>query len=165
MISKLPSFGFYPSLCSLISNFLYDRYIAAVVDGYCFFPKPINNSVPKGSVLSHTLFLLFINDLLDLTQCLIYLCADDSTLHFSKSFSRRPNQKQVNDSHGDTTECLISNFFLNFRLKQKKTCCSIPQKLNSFIYPLDKIFQTPSLLLVSFETLPESVFLSSYDLN
>ena len=37
LISKLPSYGFYPSLCTFISSLLSDRSIASVVDGYCFF--------------------------------------------------------------------------------------------------------------------------------
>ncbi|WP_435321316.1 reverse transcriptase domain-containing protein, partial [Klebsiella pneumoniae] len=89
LVSKLPSFGFYPSLCTFISSLLSDRSIAAVVDGHSSSPKSINSGVPHGSVLSPTLFLLFINDLLNLTQCPIHSYADDSTLHFSTSFSRR----------------------------------------------------------------------------
>ena len=54
LIYKLPSFGFYLSLCCFISNFLSDRSIAAVVDGHCSSPKPINSGVPQGSVLSPT---------------------------------------------------------------------------------------------------------------
>ncbi len=62
LLSKLPSFGFYPSLCSFISSFLSGRSISAVVDGQCSSPKPINSCVPQVSVPSPTLFLLFIND-------------------------------------------------------------------------------------------------------
>ena len=65
LMSKLPSYGFYPFICTFFSNFLSDSSIAAVVDGHCSSPKTINS----GSVLSSTLFLLFINDLLNLTQC------------------------------------------------------------------------------------------------
>ncbi len=89
LISKLPSSGFYPSLCTFILSFLSDRSIATVVDGHCSSSKPINSGVPRGSVLSPTLFLLFINDLVILTQCLIQSYADDSTLHYSTSFNRR----------------------------------------------------------------------------
>ncbi len=59
LLSKLPSFGFYPFLCSFISSFLSDRSISSVVDGNCSSPKPINSGVPQGSVLLLTLFLLF----------------------------------------------------------------------------------------------------------
>ncbi len=52
LLSKLPSFGFYPSLCSFISSFPSRRSISAVVDGHCSSPKPINSGVPQSSVLS-----------------------------------------------------------------------------------------------------------------
>ena len=44
LISKLTSYGFYPSLCT--SSFLSDHSIAAVVDGHCSSPKTINSGVP-----------------------------------------------------------------------------------------------------------------------
>ena len=109
LISKLPSYGFYPSLCTFISSFLSDRSIAVVVDGHCSSSKPINSGVPQGSVLSPTLFLLFINDLLSLTQCPIHSYADDSTLHFSTSFTRRPSQEEVHNSRRDAIEHLTSD--------------------------------------------------------
>ncbi len=112
MISKFPSFGFYPSLCSHISNFLSDRSITAVVDGHCSSPKSINSGVPQGSVLSPTLFLLFINDLPNLTQCPIHSFADDSTLHFSTFFPRRPSSLQLEASRRDAIERLTSDLSL-----------------------------------------------------
>src|SRR6201990_1347100 len=56
LISKLPSFGIYPSLCDPLSDFLSGRSIAAVVDGHRSSFKSINSGVPQGSVLSPTLF-------------------------------------------------------------------------------------------------------------
>ncbi len=55
LLSKLPSYGFYPALCSFLSSFLSGRSIAAVVDGHCSAPKPINSGVSQGSALSPTL--------------------------------------------------------------------------------------------------------------
>ncbi len=81
LLSKLPSCGFYPALCSFLSSFLSGRSIAAVVYGHCSTSKPIDSGVPQGSVLSPTLFLLFINDL-SLTNCPIHSYADDTSALF-----------------------------------------------------------------------------------
>src|SRR6201990_693809 len=89
LISQLPSFGIYPSFCDLISNFLSGLSIAAIVDGHRSSFKPINSGVPQGSVLSPTLFLLFINDL-SVTSSPIHSYADDSTLYYSFQFERPP---------------------------------------------------------------------------
>ncbi len=96
LLSKLPSNGFYPSLCSFISSFLSDQSISAVVDGHCSTPKTINSGVPQGSVLLSTLFLLFINDLSS-TQNLLYAYTDDSTLHYSTHFRHRPTQQELHN--------------------------------------------------------------------
>ena len=82
------------------------------MDGHCSSPKTINSDVPQGSVLSPTLFLLFINDLLNLTHCPIYSNADDTTLHFSTSYKRRPTQQELNDSRRDAIGRLTSNISL-----------------------------------------------------
>ncbi len=109
LISKLPSYGFYSSFCTFILSFLSDRSIATVVDSHCCSSKPINSGVPQGSVLSPTLFLLFINDLLRLPQCPIHYYADDSTLHYSTSFIRLPSLQELNTSRRDARELLTSD--------------------------------------------------------
>ena len=111
LISKLPFYGFYLSHCTYISSFLSERSIAAVVDGHCS-SKTINSGVPQSSVLSPTLFLLFINDLLNLTQCPIQSYADDTTLHFSLLYNRHPTQEKLNDSRRDAIGRLISDLSL-----------------------------------------------------
>ena len=91
LLAKLPSFGFTPSLTKLIASFLSDHSISVVVDGTTSASFSVSSGVPQGSVLSPTLFLLFINDLLTSPTSLIHAFADDSTLHKSSSFSSQPS--------------------------------------------------------------------------
>ena len=91
LLAKLPSFGFTPSLTKLIASFLSDRSISVVVDGATSASFSVSSGVPQGSVLSPTLFLLFINDLLTSPTSLIHAFADDSALHKSSSFPSQPS--------------------------------------------------------------------------
>ena len=78
-----------------VSSFLRDRSIRVVIDGVSSDEYMINAGVPQGSVLSPSLFLIFINDLLVQTMNPIYSFADDSNLVHSYSFDRRPNLPEV----------------------------------------------------------------------
>ena len=96
LISKILSLGIYPPHCGLLSDFLSGRSIATVVDCHRSSFKYINNCVPQGSVLSLTLFPLFINGLLSVTSSSIYCYADDYTLHDSFSIWNAPLPTAVN---------------------------------------------------------------------
>ena len=109
LLAKLPSYGFTPSLCKLISSFLSDRFISVVVDGATSVPFPINSGVPQGSVLSPTLFLLFINDLLHSTSCPLHAFADDSTLHISSTFASQPTSDARTESRTSMSLAVNSN--------------------------------------------------------
>lgn len=56
LISKLLSYGFYPSVCIFASSFLPDLAFATTRDGHSSSLKSINSSVPLGSVLSLIIF-------------------------------------------------------------------------------------------------------------
>merc|ERR1712121_209 len=81
-----------PSLCNLISSYLSCRSISVVVDG-ATSTFQISSGVPQGSVLSPTLFLLFINDLLDASSIPSYSYADDTTCHISSNFRSQPTSE------------------------------------------------------------------------
>ncbi len=72
--------------------------------------QPINNDVLLGSVLSPTLFLLVINDLLSINNWPTHSYADDSTLQSSTSFDRRPTSQDLQDSRLELAEHLTSKF-------------------------------------------------------
>nr|CAH7759086.1 unnamed protein product [Callosobruchus chinensis] len=80
LLNKLPSYGLPVKLCDSLADFLSDRKITVVVDGFSSSFHNINVGVPQGSVLAPTLFLLHINDLLSSTANPIHSFADDSTL-------------------------------------------------------------------------------------
>ena len=109
LLSKLPSFGIPPNLCTLIKSFLTDRSISVRVDGHTSPSAPINSGVPQGSVLSPTLFLLFINDLLSCTNNPIHSYADDSTLHMSKVFDSAADSTQHLDESRRSVELSLSD--------------------------------------------------------
>ena len=98
LLAKLPAYGFTPSFCKLISSFLSNRFISAVVDGATSASFPVSSGVPQGSVLSPTLFLLFINDLLHATASDVHSFADDSNLHKSSSFQCQPSSNARSQS-------------------------------------------------------------------
>ncbi|KAG4072862.1 hypothetical protein HA402_002605 [Bradysia odoriphaga] len=96
LLRKLSAFGTDPSLCRWIESFLADRSIQVVLDGAVSERTTINAGVPQGSVISPVLFLIYINDLLALTSNPIHSFADDSTLHHSYVFDKRPTKVETN---------------------------------------------------------------------
>ena len=81
LLHKLTSQGISGQIFGLISSFLSNRRLWVVLDGKCSQEYPVNAGVPEGSILCPTLFLLYINDLLDDVICNIAIYADDSTLY------------------------------------------------------------------------------------
>jgi len=63
-----------------------------VLDGFFSKKFKINAGVPQGSIISPTLFIIFINDLLSTTAMRkVHSFAADSTLDFMYSFEKSGN--------------------------------------------------------------------------
>ena len=80
LLHKLKSYGISGQIFGLISSFLSNRQLRVVLDGKSSQEYPVNSGVPRVSILGLTLFLMYINDLLDDVICNSAIYADDSTL-------------------------------------------------------------------------------------
>ena len=80
LLHKLKSYGISGQIFGLISSFLSNRQLQVVLDGKYSQEYPVIAGVSQGSSLVPTLFLLYINDLLD-NICNIAIYPDDTTLY------------------------------------------------------------------------------------
>ena len=80
LFHKLKSYGISGQVLGLILSFLSNRQLQVVLDGKSSQEYSVNFVVPQGSTIGPTLFLLYINDLLDYVICNIAIYADDTTL-------------------------------------------------------------------------------------
>ena len=80
LLHKLKSYGISGQIFGLIFSFLSNRWFRVVLDGKSSQKYPVNAGVPRGSILGPTPFLLYINDLPDVT-CNIAIYANDTTLY------------------------------------------------------------------------------------
>ena len=81
LLPKLTSYGISGQIIRLISSFLSNRQLRVVLDGKPSQEYPVNAGVSQGFIRGPTLFMLYINDLLDdvISNSAIY--ADDTTLY------------------------------------------------------------------------------------
>ncbi len=77
LLHKLKAYGIRDKFLTLISSYLQNRKIRVRVNGAFSDPSPdnfINCGVPQGSLLGPLFFLLYINDLPDMLQCIVLIC-------------------------------------------------------------------------------------------
>ena len=84
LLHKLKPYGISGQIFGLISSFLNNRQLQAVLEGKSSQEYPVNAGVPQGSILGPALFLLYINDLPDDVICDIVIYTDDTT-RYSKA--------------------------------------------------------------------------------
>ena len=77
-------------------SYLSNRYQYVSINGYESGLAAINSGVPEGSVLGLLLFLLYINDLIQVVKfCKVHHFADDTNLLYLSNSTKKLN-KQVN---------------------------------------------------------------------
>ena len=80
-LHKLKSYGISGQIFGLTSSFLSNGRLWVVLDGTSSQEYSFHNGVSQGSILGPTLFLLYINDLVDDVIYGIAIYADDTTLY------------------------------------------------------------------------------------
>jgi hypothetical protein len=81
LISKLEHYGIRGLPLSLIKDYLTNRSQCVSYNGVISTDLPIITGVPQGSILGPLLFILYINDIVNVSTLFqIFLFADDTTL-------------------------------------------------------------------------------------
>jgi hypothetical protein len=81
LLYKLSTLQFLISLIKLISSFLSQRKFGFSVEGEMSTPRDIQAGVPQSSVLSPTLYSLYINDAPQTPGVYLGLFADDTCIY------------------------------------------------------------------------------------
>ena len=83
LLSKLSSYKLHDSIIEWINNFLSDRHQRVRIGGEFSCWAKVLSGIPQGSILGPLLFIIFINDFVDICSDSIkmYLFADDANMY------------------------------------------------------------------------------------
>jgi len=81
LLSKLEAYGIRHNLLSWLRNFLLNRLQRVAINGCLSDWVNVQSGVPQGSVPGPLLFILYVNDILDLIESKARLFADDTKIY------------------------------------------------------------------------------------
>jgi hypothetical protein len=81
LLYKLSELKFSISLIKLINSFLSPRKFRVSVEGELSVPRDVQAGVPQGSILSPTLYRIYINDMPQTPGVYLSLFADDNSVY------------------------------------------------------------------------------------
>jgi len=81
LISKLEALGIRDNLSMWLLNFLSNCLQRVVLNGHLSSWVPVVSGVPQGSVLGPLLFILYVNDIPDMTECNVRMFANDTKIY------------------------------------------------------------------------------------
>ena len=120
LLFKLSRTGLSLPILRWFENYLSNRYQCVNIKGISFTWLPISSGVQQGSVLGPLLFLIFINDIIDVVKyCNINLFADDTCVYYSYA-KREEGAKLINEDLENILKW-SKHWLINFNTDKTKT--------------------------------------------
>ena len=114
LVQKLPHYGLTKDTTQWIECYLSNRSQKCTVNDITSSCLDIKCGVPQGSILGPLLFLLYINDIVDVLECTkCYLYADDTVLYMSDPNEAVAHAGLQHDLHAFRAWCDINRLTIN----------------------------------------------------
>lgn len=116
LLRKLEHYGIRGTALKWFSSYLYDRKQYVEFNGNCSMYCQVRCGVPQGSILGPLLFLIYINDLCNVSKVLDFvLFADDTNIFFSHKDINYICEKLNLEMTKLTQWCRVNKLSINFK--------------------------------------------------